>query len=68
MRMISRIRTAVFVAALCMAVALPGAAVAKHNNGLHCGKGHAKHARAIGKACGKGHAKHHHRHGHDRDD
>jgi hypothetical protein len=76
MRMDSRIGAAAVVVALSVGVALPGAAVAKHNHGLHCGKGHAKHARAIGKTCAKHHPKstravgRHHRHGHphDRDD
>jgi hypothetical protein len=64
-----RLRTAGAVAVLALATALPGAALARghHDNGLHCGQGHAKHQRAIGHTCPKHHHGHH-GHGHDRDD
>jgi len=70
------IRAAVVVVTASVGIAMPGAALAKHNHGLQCGKGHTKHARAIGKTCAKHHGKasravrgHHHHHDHpDRDD
>src|SRR5437870_734469 len=57
MRIISRFRGAALIAALALAVAIPGVALGKANHGNHCGKGHAKHGKAIGKSCSKHHPK-----------
>jgi hypothetical protein len=54
--MLSRIKLLLGFAALAVALAVPGVAQAK-DHGNHCGRGHAKHARAVGKSC------HKHRHG-----
>src|SRR4051794_18195465 len=57
MRFVTRVRAVVFAVAVSLAIALPGQALAKDgNHGNHCGKGHAKHSRAVGKSC----SKHHH--------
>ena len=72
--MVSSIRAAAVVVALSVGIAVPSGALAKRNHGLHCGKGHAKHARAIGKTCSKHHGKasravrRHHHDPRDRDD
>jgi hypothetical protein len=55
-----RFRTAAVVALLALGTAAPGVAVGHGNNGNHCGKGHPKHTKAVGKSC----VKHHHGHGH----
>lgn len=53
-----RLRTAVSAALLAGALALvPAAAQAKSGQGAKCGKGHAKHQKAVGKACAKSHDK-----------
>lgn len=50
-------RLALGAATLALAIT-PSLATAKSNHGLHCGRGHAKHTKAIGKKCDKS-SKHH---------
>ena len=50
-----RARTAVLTAGAVITVrALPATVAADSGHGLHCGRGHAKHTKALGKTCGKG--------------
>ena len=53
MKLMERIRWAIAVAAIVLLAALPAAGSAKANHGNHCGRGHAKHTKAIGKSCVK---------------
>src|SRR5436305_700115 len=54
--MLSRIKLLLGFAALAVALAVPGVAQAK-DHGNHCGRGHAKHARAVSKSCHKHHGR-----------
>jgi hypothetical protein len=53
--MLSKLKWMVGVAALALALIIPGAGLAKSNHGNRCGHGHAKHARAAGKKSSKQH-------------
>jgi Spy/CpxP family protein refolding chaperone len=65
-----RIHTAAIAAMLVLGTGLTAGAAAHSNQGNHCGRGHAKHARAVGQTCAKHHHGHRGHHGHhgDRDD
>src|SRR5690242_16121821 len=51
--MLSKLKWIVGVAALALALMLPGGALAKSHHGNHCGRGHARHSRSVGKSCHK---------------